>query len=84
MLGLVLAGGVISDRFVPMIAIRRFRLYARTCKLISVRTRGNVRVRKCVCPIQDWNFNGTTAQPIVRLNASFLLQSTRCLLELVG
>src|ERR1022692_425133 len=37
---------------IPRICIARFRLYARTCKLISVLTRGNVLVRKCVAPIQ--------------------------------
>ena len=31
---------------VPRILIARFKLYARTCKLISVRTRGSVLVRK--------------------------------------
>src|ERR1700730_18102771 len=35
----------------PKIFITRFRLYASTCKLISVLTRGNVLVRKCVAPI---------------------------------
>src|SRR6266850_997769 len=36
---------------VPKICIARFKLYASTCKLISVLTRGNVLVRKCVAPI---------------------------------
>ena len=38
-----------------MICITRFKLYARTCKLISVRTPGNRFVRKCVAPIHDLN-----------------------------
>ncbi len=41
---------------VPRICIARFMLYASTCKLISVLTRGTVLVEKCVaisysCPI---------------------------------
>ena len=32
----------------PMIRITRFKLYASTCKLISVLTCSSVRVRKCV------------------------------------
>ena len=35
----------------PKIASIRFRLYASTCRLISVRTRGSVLVRKWVAPI---------------------------------
>jgi hypothetical protein len=35
----------------PRIAIMRFRLYASTCKLISVLTFCHVFVRKCVAPI---------------------------------
>src|SRR5574343_943685 len=38
----------------PNILIIRFRLYANTCKLISVLTRGKVFVRKWVEPIQDF------------------------------
>src|SRR5271169_3819675 len=37
---------------IPRICIARFMLYASTCKLISVLTRGIVLVRKCVAPIQ--------------------------------
>jgi hypothetical protein len=36
----------------PRTRITRLRLYARTWRFISVLTRGNVRVRKWVCPIQ--------------------------------
>ena len=36
----------------PKICMTRFRLYASTCRLISVLTRGNVLVKKCVLPIQ--------------------------------
>jgi hypothetical protein len=36
---------------IPRICIARLRLYASTCKLISVLTRGKVLVRKCVAPI---------------------------------
>ena len=38
---------------VPMIRITRFKLYARTCRLISADTFGKVLQRKCVAPIQD-------------------------------
>src|SRR5262245_31626791 len=37
----------------PSIWISRFRLYASTCRLSSVRTFGSVFVRKCVAPIHD-------------------------------
>lgn len=40
---------------IPNIAMARFRLYASTCKLISVRTCGSVLVRKWVCPIQTFS-----------------------------
>ena len=36
---------------VPMIFITRFKLYARTCKLISADTFGKVLQRKCVAPV---------------------------------
>ena len=46
----------------PIIWITRFMLYANTCKLISVLTRGNVLGRKCVAPIQAFNvLNGCSA-----------------------
>jgi hypothetical protein len=37
---------------IPRIRIARLRLYASTCKLISVLTCGIVVVRRCVAPIQ--------------------------------
>lgn len=40
---------------VPKIFIALFKLYADTCRLISVLTRGNVLVRKCVEPIHAFN-----------------------------
>jgi hypothetical protein len=40
---------------VPKIFIALFKLYANTCRLISVRTRGNVLVRKCVEPIHAFS-----------------------------
>ena len=39
----------------PKICITRFKLYASTCRLISVLTRGNVLVKKCVLPIQAFS-----------------------------
>ena len=42
-----------DQRSVPMIFIARFRLYAKTCKLISALTLGNPRHKKWVAPIQD-------------------------------
>ena len=36
----------------PRMLITRFRLYASTCRLISVRTSSNLRVKKWVQPIQ--------------------------------
>jgi YCII-related domain len=47
------AGASATIRFgIPKIRITRFKLYASTCKLISVLTLGNVFVKKCVAPIQ--------------------------------
>jgi hypothetical protein len=39
----------------PKICITRFKLYASTCRLISVLTRGSVLVKKCVLPIQAFS-----------------------------
>ena len=48
-----------------MVMIRR-RLYASTCKLISVCTRGRVFVRKCVAPIQDFSVPNTCSTVLRR------------------
>ena len=48
--------------FTPEICVIRFRLWAITSELISLLTRGNVPVRKCIAPID------ALSVPNVKLN----------------
>ena len=67
---------------VPMIFITRFRLYARTCRLISALTLGSRRHKKCVVPIQALIVpNGCSAVRRRTCIASGLASSRLCILS---
>ena len=63
--------------FTPMMRMVRFRLYASTCKLISVLTFGNVFIRKCVAPIHALSVPKTCSTVCRRRVMAFGVRSSR-------
>ena len=62
---------------IPTICITRFRLYASTCKLISVCTCSSVRIRKCLAPIQNLMVPKGCSTVCLRMRITFGLPSSR-------